>query len=108
MITYRIISKTQRQNTETIGVSGADPSTDAGRLRIFRKVLKVSKKNYRKGVRVRVKDTNIIGEIQNIRSDINTVNWEDGRPHFIEVLLNSNGTEKLVLAHPFQLQRIQT
>lgn len=106
MITYSITSKRLPSDTSSRNtVDHADPTTEEGQLKIFRRASKLAKKIFTKGMRVQLIGSRDTGIITFIHYDIHAVQWNNGKPLFIEVTLD--GSEKCYICSVSQLKRIK-
>jgi hypothetical protein len=98
LIEYEIIVQHKRDQKPQLEL--ADPKSPDFRALVFRRNLKACK--YKDEDRVKVRGTSRKGFILRIEDDINKVNWERNRPHFVQVRFDDGS---VMMCNPSQLKR---
>jgi hypothetical protein len=100
-ITSKSLSKSECKAHKRKKIKTNDPDY---KERVLERIL--LRLSFRKGERVRIVNTRTCRVISKIRYDVNDVNWVDDKPHFIEIVLDEDGST--FLACPYQLTKKRT
>lgn len=82
-----------------------DSNDPNGQLKIFRKVRKAALRLYKVGNKVEINGLKRKGVINFIHTTLDSVKWQSGRPHFIEVTMDDEA--KVYLCSPFQIKKVK-
>ncbi len=101
MITYEIISRNLSKPSKS-PLKAISPSDEGFHETVFHRALKKARGIFKPNDLIKVKGTSVKGKIVQVYEDLDLVQWQGNRPHFIEVELNGNDRK---VVNPAQIRK---